>query len=461
MGIERTNTVADHPDIGVNQHNADRPPPPAEPPDGGTSRAESRARAAAANDYPDNHARRGDTAQPRETIREHDRPPAQHGDRSETSTGLRQDLAREPSNDNGGDTDRPDQSSNEHTDDGRRAELDSNQTPRSEEHPDRPSPTDNGAEQPSGHTEQSSRDAVVDQEDVADASAAEPWTEQRSTPTDTSDEAPEQTQHIDHDSAPYEAWAVQAAARAESRANAAAANGELDAVSKSADDSSGQATEQSDVENAVGGLRPDIDQPDADRGAGAISLKELDEASANTKAADESGTDRVSPDEPSSDKGGGATDRTLIDEDKSRSIEIKPDVRKHIDPDVPNKLYEGVDVEPLPSGDRIVAEGNEINDRRSRAERLREKIAQNREDALDGVKSTTDKVKAIFDGPPPSGTLVGTPKHHPIIEAPRHATSAGDVAAGLVAGAFLIAEIYRIAHDERKTREEDRGGDNR
>ncbi len=133
-------------------------------------------------------------------------------------------------------------------------------------------------------------------------------------------------------------------------------------------------------------------------------------------------------------------------------------LREYIDPLIPDDPDSGVGVEAIPRDDRITDEDGIDNDKLSRAERFRRKLAHDREDALEGIGSTTDKVKGIFDRPPTGSHSVVKPDQ-PMVTAQQNAVNADDVATALVSGAIVLGELYRIGRDKIAKRIGDRNGD--
>lgn len=193
-----------------------------------------------------------------------------------------------------------------------------------------------------------------------------------------------------------------------------------------------------------------------------------DQGLADEKGNGESGPRRTASTEVTKARGRGDGESVAVKQggapsDADQRIEFNVDdesLREHIDPGSHDDLDSSIDVEPVPRGDRIADEdSNAENDRRSRADRLRQKLARGREDALDGLNSTVNDVQGIFDRPP-TGSYSVVKTDRPIISAPQGA-SAGDVATALVSGAIVLGELYRWGHGKLANRTGERDGDNR
>jgi hypothetical protein len=100
------------------------------------------------------------------------------------------------------------------------------------------------------------------------------------------------------------------------------------------------------------------------------------------------------------------------------------------------------DAEPEPAGDRIASAEN---DEQSRLERLRKKFYEASEDVRDGVRKTSDAVQDLLPRRPPTGhpeTRTG-----PVFaQAEHHGVDAGDTATALLATGFVIVEVGRWIH---------------
>ncbi|MEV0402998.1 hypothetical protein [Actinoallomurus sp. NPDC050550] len=186
-----------------------------------------------------------------------------------------------------------------------------------------------------------------------------------------------------------------------------------------------------------------------------------------------------------------ANDRTVESDSKRDLASPKLDeksIREQIDPFAPDldkvegrkepfqqtirdndaEWTEGVDrFDDLPPGEKLTERGedeaesntdkNVDQDKRSRREKLRDKLFEHGDDALDGTQEGVNAIGGIFDRPQPTGSHAIAKTDQPIIEASPHGVDAGEAATALIAGAVVASKLYDWGREmvARKRRDDD------
>lgn len=150
---------------------------------------------------------------------------------------------------------------------------------------------------------------------------------------------------------------------------------------------------------------------------------------------------------------------TSMDISEVRDQIAKSDSRRPPDFDRDNSRLEARTVERTDEGwyDRL--EGPEPSNYESRFKNFRAKYAQKSNGIGNMVHDSVDNLKGLFSHPP-THESVGHVPPAPDMPAPLHgAHTAGDLASGVVAGAFAVSALTRMMQDKLENRK-DRHGDN-
>jgi hypothetical protein len=514
VGIEHTPAATDHPDR-VSQH-ADRPPPPPEPPESGTPRADSRAQAAAANDKPnpssttdDSDRSTSDRGQPFQNASREQDHPTRDDQRAEKSTHSREGYSRESVNDYSGapdqrhetgsentstsrhPTDRHDDSETQtrtETTNGKRADLNGGQTPPLDQsRSDTLSPTDATAEQPPNSSEYPQGDnRLGDHQSPVETDIADHRTETFArtdsiASRNTADQTAEQSPATDDDSTPELLGTAPPTARAESRANAEAANTKQSTDTSPNIDTRHTPPRSHDAVQDPSGLPETSDQPGADEASETNNPTEpsIDDATEADKHQETDTTTRTRADHnrsSSQDEGtkpgqnlrgvdGEAGAQSTAAEIKARNFDFSVDgqnLREHIDPAAPrNDRIEGRK-EPFEPPDRdtpwtdrdlpTVEELTKPDDKKSRFERLRRTSYEVADDVIEATDKAADTVQSLLSKKPPA-VETGTRSVHPAIETPpHHGIDGGDTATALLMLGVVLGEGARslVKHARRR-----------